>query len=290
MKVAVGSLMLIASIVTIWLTTTTPVSVAEFPEKPLSPSRDFFHAAYKGDVPSLRQALDQGVRPNTSNPRDAALTPLMYAAWGGQVETIRFLIEQGADVNQRNSRGATALMLAAYANKEAAVQALLEVGANPDIRDNNNNSALGFAVLRQNTNIIRRLAAGGDSLNIRGRFGRSPISYAAAKSKTESLRTLLSLPRAPSVLNLPDSSGKNALMLAVRAGCLQCVRLLVSGTSNANVEDKQGKTALDFARGLPASANKTAIISLLSQKGARVGKGFRRNRSYQVPPRARRVN
>jgi len=65
-------------------------------------------------------------------------TPAMVAAREGGVETVRWLLTRGADVNARDSAGATPLHAAArpwWSEKAELVSALLASGADPGARD-----------------------------------------------------------------------------------------------------------------------------------------------------------
>ena len=62
------------------------------------------------------------------------------------VGKLRVLIMLGADVNARNTNGATPLMLAAARNKDPAViEALIDMGANINTKDNNGRTPLMWA-------------------------------------------------------------------------------------------------------------------------------------------------
>src|SRR5207237_6992360 len=50
---------------------------------------------------------------------------LVLAAGGGRLDAVRYLLDEGADVNARETSGATALTEAAYAGKLDAVKELL---------------------------------------------------------------------------------------------------------------------------------------------------------------------
>lgn len=251
--------------------------------------RDFFHAAYLGDVGQLDGYFSNGVSPNAKNVRARGMTPLMYAAWGGNAEAIRYLIANGANVNDTNSGGVTALMLAAYANQDEAARVLLDNGANPDLFDKKYNSALTFAIAKENLSMIRLLASRGVGLNQRGRLGRSPLAVAVSKNKSEAVRTILSLPEGSRLAELKDATAMNPLMLAAKSGNVNMVFELVKVTKDINATDFKGRTALDLLNQSESSENKSSALQTIKSRGGQPGRPITVNRKYEVPRQARRI-
>jgi Ankyrin repeats (3 copies)/Domain of unknown function (DUF3471) len=64
-------------------------------------NEEFFAAARKGDIPTVKAFLEQGVDVNSKTRYGA--TALSYACDKGHVELVRFLIERGADVNMKDT-------------------------------------------------------------------------------------------------------------------------------------------------------------------------------------------
>lgn len=89
---------------------------------------DEAHAAIKkGDIISLRHALDAGLGPDLSN--QFSWTLLMLAAIEGNTVVAELLISRGADVNRANKFGNTALSLAANGKHSRFMKLLLSHGA-----------------------------------------------------------------------------------------------------------------------------------------------------------------
>ena len=92
--------------------------VAQEPDpKPASLMGDIWTAARKGDLTALQQHIDAGVDIDGRDEEHQS-TPLHHAAYYGQVETVKWLVEKGAEKNARNNDEITPLD-AAYAGMES---------------------------------------------------------------------------------------------------------------------------------------------------------------------------
>lgn len=92
--------------------------VAQEPDpKPVSLMGDIWTAARKGDLTALQQHIDAGVDIDGRDEEHQS-TPLHHAAYYGQVETVKWLVEKGAEKNARNNDEITPLD-AAYARMES---------------------------------------------------------------------------------------------------------------------------------------------------------------------------
>lgn len=167
---------------------------------------DLFRAVETNDVGEVGRLLARGMDPNSSDPDGRTL--LMRAAWDGNEELIRLLLDRKARVDQRNSRGESALMMAALQGKVGAVKLLHGRGAPLDGN------------------------------------GWTPLHYAAFNGHTEVAKFLLDN-RANIDARAPN--GATALMLAARGGHLDLARLLIQRVADVNAETDRGITALRWA-------------------------------------------
>lgn len=171
-----------------------------------------FYAAGWGDAPTVKTLLEAGAKPDarTTDGR----TPLMMAASRGDITALESLLASGAGVNVKNKWGQTALMLATLAGDPDKVAALLRAGADVDAADLSGVTALGIA--------------------------------ASADASAALIELLID---AEPDVNAADADGVTVLMKAADRGDLERVMLLLSAGASVTPEDRQGRTALDWARG-----------------------------------------
>jgi hypothetical protein len=119
-----------------------------------------FEAAEAGDLESLRDWAQQGVRVTT-------VGPLFVAAEKGRLEVVRCLVQQmGANVNRTTLNGATILMYIVMKQwgNSAVVQCLVELGADVNQAIQNGRTPLNFAADGGHLAVVRRLVEAGARL------------------------------------------------------------------------------------------------------------------------------
>ncbi len=89
---------------------------------------------------------------------------------------------------------------------------------------------------------------------------------AASRDYLDILTYLLDSKQIP--IDIENGSGATPLILASRAGCLQCVKLLLQRGAKIDHENFNGDTALMLA----ASGGKSEVLKVLLQNGASVEK------------------
>lgn len=181
-------------------------------------------------------------------------------------EHISALITAGADVNAKNmfGWGWTVLMEAAHHTRNPKViKILLEAGAEINVKDFNENTALFWAVEndKENTEIVETLLQGGAYVN-------DKILLHMLFYNNKKVGVIKALLQAGCDANAKDSGGSTALMLAVKSGNTNVVKLL-SRWADVNAKGIYGTTALMCAV-MQTSEKAPEIIEILLQAGASI--------------------
>jgi ankyrin repeat protein len=152
-------------------------------------------------------------------------TPLIAAAFAGNSDIIEFLLRNGASIDAKDSAGCTALTRAVCLQHTSAVQKLLIAGADPTIGTTTGANALHFACANGNVPIVEHLLA---------------------HIQPESLETSV--------------SGFSPLALCAAAGHIECVKVLCSAITSANIK----QVALDIPLKAAAEGSQQHIIETIT--------------------------
>ena len=93
----------------------------------------FHGAAYKGDVSTVNELLEEGVPVDCVDVDDH--TALFDAAFHNRTDVIRLLLQNGANINKQNRWGDTPVHYAAWGNSAEAIAVLVEYGASISIEN-----------------------------------------------------------------------------------------------------------------------------------------------------------
>lgn len=168
---------------------------------------DFFVAIIRDDVGSLRKLLDQGMDPNSRDPKGQPA--LAVAIRRESPRALQLLLTRPAiDVNALNGAGESALMLAAIAGDLDACTSLLERGAQID------------------------------------KPGWAPLHYAASGPDPRIVRLLLD--RGASI-DAEAPNGSTALMMAAQHGPEATIELLLARGADTQRRNQRGLQAVDLA-------------------------------------------
>eukprot|EP00802_Teleaulax_amphioxeia_P017151 Tamp_17296.p1 GENE.Tamp_17296~~Tamp_17296.p1 ORF type:complete len:307 (-),score=47.65 Tamp_17296:480-1331(-) len=192
-------------------------------------SRGLFKAITDGNVTKVRQWLALGVDPNIGDldDPDEGESPLMRAAAYDRSEITGLLLQHGADAKLRNFEGKTALMVAASRGHVATMSQLFR-----------------HPPYSQQTGVV---VAGGARMeeDAQDRHGKSALIWASYMGQAEAVRDLA---KRGVDLELPDESGRTALMWAVTAADgLRAVHGLLEAGASPSSQDAVGATALTWA-------------------------------------------
>eukprot|EP01042_Synura_sphagnicola_P000856 gene856-955_t len=230
------------------------------------------HQACSWDYPELvRLLLENGAEMNKPDERGRC-TPLKQACLMDRLEVVRVLLDYGVDVEGQDEFGNTALMIT-YCSPSIS-RLLLERGANLNWRNKGGHTALMFHY--ENAELVELLLDMGAAVNERNKAGATVLAYAATVGAKESVTLLLdrgadvhaqdnvSDPAGVTVrgicpLHSGPHTGKTPLHRAAEGNFVDIAELLVARGAVLNHRDKNGKTALAYAR---SQKMKTLFASL----------------------------
>jgi hypothetical protein len=175
------------------------------------------------------------------------MNAICYAAVGYRLDMLDLLVKSGADVNEVSKTSPWVGPLAKLAmdfnpldkkKRLKTINKLLELGANPDVLHAQNMTALMCAA-KLGTNYGWKAAVANCDLLIKSGAN----------------------------VNLTNTAGETALMLASEAGNLKLVNLLIKSGADVNAVNKVSDSALSYAN--RALANKNEIAKALESAGAK---------------------
>lgn len=214
-----------------------------------------------------------GVRPSMpegsggAEPALETCTPLMCAAESGRTDIVKVQLSGGADVNAKLDSGVTALMLAARAGQIETVKLLIAAGA--DVNAGAVGPHVGFITTLMdglssgNRDVVVALIDAGAEINPRHFRLLSPLTFVLMESgDTTMIKTLLDK---GADVNLKDSKGSTALMVAASESSPQILKMLIAAGADVNARTDDGTTAFSIAKEM----QRDEIVRLLKQAGAR---------------------
>ena len=165
----------------------------------------------------------------------------MMAAHSGKADAVKVLLDHGANVNAKETWGATtALMWAISERHSEAAKLLIDHGADVNAKSSFVPSASGRGfegttpVAAKPNQPIEEFASG----------WMTPLMFAAREDDLESARFLIS---AGADVNAVGADGKDALALALFDGSYDVATLLIDSHANVNHADAQRFTPLFWA-------------------------------------------
>ena len=179
--------------------------------------------------------------------RVQATRRLLSTVENARVEEVKWLIQRGADVNANCNRHLgdiikiTPIMLAARSNKAPGVlRILIENGADINVNDGIiDQTPMMWAALRNpNPEIMRVLIENGAEIDY------WLLTRALNNSNPEILRVLI---ENGALVNETNINGVTPLMIAATKTNPGFLRILLENGADANIMDKYGQRALDYA-------------------------------------------
>jgi ankyrin repeat protein len=214
------------------------------------------HAATLADARMVALLLERGAEVNAKNSSGA--TALMRAA--GDLEKVRLLLDQGADVNARSELGRTPLLIAAtYPGNLETVLLLVARGADVKDQDPFGETCLTNPSKRGDAAMVRFLIEAGADV---AAGGRPPLAWAAEEGNVATLKCLLEHGAAKNPQHLAA-----ALSAAAARGPLRAVQLLLEHGDDPKIPSAiAGYTPLMWAA--YSEEQNADIVRLLLAKGA----------------------
>lgn len=195
---------------------------------------------------SAGQAID--------NPESSSRFELHKAVREKNIELVKKLIKKGADINEKDIRSWTPLHWAADAGFMQITRLLIAKGATINNRDVFELQPLKIAEIRGHQNIVNALLAG----------TRSDIFAATVLGNVNRIKTLLE--EDPNRVAQGGTANFTPLHIAVRAGHMQVVELLLDKGADINAKTSLNITPLQLAM----VHGYKDILELLVAKGARM--------------------
>jgi ankyrin repeat protein len=153
-------------------------------------NEDLLTAVFRGDLPALNQALQQGASAEAHGEQEA--TALMLAAERGHTAIMSALLTAGAGANTPRPGGITPLMHAAASGKADAVQLLLDAHAEVRARSTRTGiTALRVAVAIGSLDTTQRLLAAGADRDDQDEAGARLLFTAASSGSVKLVELFL---------------------------------------------------------------------------------------------------
>ncbi|XP_063921124.1 uncharacterized protein LOC135135934 [Zophobas morio] len=205
-------------------------------------------ASQKGDYAITKILLNSGASINVAD--EDKRNALHYASesWENNRVVIKLLIEKGIDVNIQDGNGRTALQLACKSEVYENAEVLLNSGASINMVDKNKMNALHYASesSKNNRDVIKLLIEKGIDVNVQDGNGTTALQLACESGVYENANMLLN---SGASVNIVDKDKMNPLHYASKSwdANRNVIKLLIEKDIDVNVQDGNGKTALQLA-------------------------------------------
>lgn len=179
------------------------------------------------------------------------LNTIHAAAEAGHTDDVLRFIAQGAGLNDRDTRGRTALVAAVHGNNPETARLLIEAGADVNIQDQRLDNMLLYASAEGLREMVELAIKAGADTRLTNRFGGTALIPAADRGHVDIVEILLTSTDVD--VNHINNLGWTALLEAVILGDggtrhQQIVALLLQYGADPLIADRDGVTALAHAR------------------------------------------
>lgn len=262
---------------------------------PESGNSPLLWASFTGQLEAIKLLLNAGANLEVES-SDGRKTALLMASYAGHVEIVKLLLTHGANVDAKNSRGDTSLHISSYIGRLDIVNILLQKSTQINLQtDRTGYAAIHFASFKGNFEIVEILLNAGADVSIKDASGKTAIMLSCMQKYPSIVKLLVhsansrdgaedsftdfnsqsllnepslnSVTKETAIVNYQDGLGYTALMLAVRAGCIDCIHALVlDGRCALELKNKDQQTALMIA----VSIGQNDAIKTLVMYGAEI--------------------
>jgi len=201
---------------------------------------------------------------NVNQTQSEGSSPLLWAVYQVDVELVAALLRSEADPNSANNFGATPLAEAVRLANPVLVSRLLDAGADPNMTNEDGQTPLMLAAWTGDVAVAELLLAHGARVNGEEQWtGQSALMWAAARNHPDMTRLLIDHGAEASVRartfdwsvqitaeprgQYRPAGGLTPLLYAARAGCLECVKTIVTAGADIELPTPEGVTPLIVA-------------------------------------------
>ena len=236
------------------------------------------YATQEGALSATTILINSGANLNQSDLY--GITPLMLASANGNISVVDALIKNGANTNTQDNSGNTALMYAVAKNHLDIIEQLIDSGADTKKINKQNWSAIDWAIHTNNNVIAKYLQAQGLTSSNKAIITSSapsiPLQHAPSNDLYLNWPDLLIASSRSSTLLLdqlmktipntaiPELSGQNPILTAVKTGNPTTVEKLLMAGISPNSKNSLAETPLSWA----TRHNQLSIVQLLLSHGA----------------------
>ncbi|HMV45335.1 MAG TPA: ankyrin repeat domain-containing protein, partial [Leptospiraceae bacterium] len=194
-------------------------------------------------------------------------TPLMYAILSEEQDIVDMFLEAGADIYAKSQKGFSVFMLACYKGNKKLVQQLLEKGIEIEEPSQAYETALYNAIRNPKNRQyeIAQMLLDRKKKTKRGKYRDYGVLSAAYYNDFKSMQYFI---ENHFDLNLRDSEGNTAMMIAAERGYADLVNLLLTNKARAKKLNRKKESALTLA----VKNNHWAVVQIL-------------NPAYKPPPK-----
>jgi uncharacterized protein len=199
-------------------------------------------AVHNSDADMVDRLIRAGANVNARN--EFGGTPMSEVVSTGNTAVLEKLLKAGADPNTPLADGMTPLMAIARTTNVAAARILLDHGANVNAKEQQRNQTpLMWAAAQSQAEMVKELVKRGADLNARATVNNMSTASFNPAGFMEWPANVSAEPRAGG----PLAGGLTALLYASREGCTECVKAMIAGGVDLNLQDPQGVTPLIMA-------------------------------------------